>query len=29
VELLKDWIAKESHSETRAQSDLDPPNMPD
>jgi rubrerythrin len=29
VELLKDWIAKESHSSTPIQEDLDPPNMPE
>jgi hypothetical protein len=29
VELLKDWIAKESHGVTAAQVDLDPPNTPE
>lgn len=29
VDLLKDWIAKESHDATPAQADLDPPNMPE
>jgi len=29
VDILKDWIAKESHSSTPAQEDLDPPNMPE
>jgi rubrerythrin len=29
VDLLKDWLAKESHSEAPAPLDLDPPNMPE
>jgi rubrerythrin len=29
VELLKDWIAKESHSDAPAPIDLDPPNTPE
>lgn len=29
VEMLKDWIAKESHSDSPALLDLDPPNMPE
>ena len=29
VDLLKDWIAKESHNTTQVQLDLDPPNMPE
>lgn len=29
VDLLKDWLAKESHLTSPAQEDLDPPNMPE
>jgi rubrerythrin len=29
VDLLKDWIAKESHDATQTPTDLDPPNMPE
>lgn len=29
VDLLKDWLAKESHTDEAAPEDLDPPNMPE
>jgi hypothetical protein len=29
VELLKDWLAKETHSDSEVLPDLDPPNMPE